>query len=67
MTKLSPENKLIAGPLANIFGEPMVKRLFSGNWTLRAQAVTGLENELGIDKPSFWKESRKEDIYVGVF
>lgn len=45
----------------------MIRRLFSNNWTLRAQAITGLDKEIGIDQPSFWKESRKEDIYVGVF
>lgn len=46
LTKLSPEDKMIAEPLANIFGHPMIKRLFSNNWTMRAQAIAGLDKEL---------------------
>jgi hypothetical protein len=36
LNKLEPEEKLIADPLVNIFGEPMVRRLFSKNWQLRS-------------------------------
>jgi hypothetical protein len=65
---LSSDDKIIAEPLANIFGKPMISRLFSKNWSLRAQAIIGLDKELdNFSQSTLYKEFESEEIYVGIF
>ena len=65
---MSSEDKIIAEPLANLFGKPMISRLFSKNWSLRAQSIIGLDKELEtFDQSSLFKEFEQEEIYVGIF
>ena len=36
---------MIAGPLIDVFGEPVVRMIFSRTWALREKGIDQIENE----------------------
>ena len=42
---IAADKRMIAGPLIDVFGEPVVRMIFSRTWALREKGIDQIENE----------------------
>jgi len=42
---IASDKRMIAGPLIDVFGEPVIRMIFSRTWALREKGIDQIEDE----------------------